>query len=178
MLIEVVRINGEPSILTASGRPTMRAAIVALSVLLAAGAPALAPNGALAADADPFPWKAGPPSLPKGAQMAVVSGDPAKKGPLVVRLKLPGNYIIPPHRQPTAENITVLYGVLNVGMGERLDKTRIKPYERGDHLSIPANAPRYVLIFRETIIQLNGTGPFAIDYVDPANDPSKPPPAQ
>jgi quercetin dioxygenase-like cupin family protein len=155
----------------------MRAAIVALSVLLAAGAPALAPNGTLAADADPFPWKAGPPSLPKGAQMAVVSGDPAKKGPLVVRLKLPGNYIIPPHRQPTAENITVLYGELNVGMGERLDKTRIKPYERGDHLSIPANAPRYVLIFRETIIQLNGTGPFAIDYVDPASDPRNPPPA-
>jgi quercetin dioxygenase-like cupin family protein len=175
MLIEAVRINGEPSISTASGRPAMRAAIVALSVLLAAGASALVPNSALAADADPFPWKAGPPSLPKGAQMAVVSGDPAKKGPLVVRLKLPGNYIIPPHRQPMAENITVLYGVLNVGMGERLDKTRIKPYERGDHLSIPANTPHYVQIFRETIIQLNGTGPFAVEYVNPANDPRKPP---
>jgi quercetin dioxygenase-like cupin family protein len=155
----------------------MRAAILALSLLLAAGTMQLLPKGAFAAD-DPFPWKAGPPSLPSGAQMAVVSGDPAKKGPLVVRLKLPKNYIIQPHRQPTAENITVLYGVLNIGMGERLDRTRMKQYETGARLSIPANTPHYVQIYRETIIQLNGTGPFAIDYIDPANDPSKKPPPQ
>lgn len=155
----------------------MRAAILIVSLLLAAATMIAAPDRGFAAD-DPFPWKAAPPSLPSGAQMAVVSGDPAKKGPLVVRLKLPKNYIIQPHRQPTAENITVLYGVLNIGMGERLDRTRLKQYETGAHLSIPANAPHYVQIYRETIIQLNGTGPFVIDYVDPANDPSKQPPAQ
>src|SRR5258707_3803986 len=152
----------------------MRAAVLALSLLLAAGTM----SRALAADADPFPWKAGPPSLPNGAQMAVVSGDPAKKGPLVVRLKLPKSYIISPHRQPTAQNITVLYVVLNIGMGERLDRTRMKQYETGAHLSIPANTPHYVQIYPETIIQLNGTGPFVIDYVDPANDPSTKPPPQ
>jgi len=88
--------------------------------LLAAGLPALVADRALSAD-DPFPWKAGPPSLPNGAQMAVVSGDPAKKGPLVVRLKLPKNYSFR-RIGSDGRNITVLYGVLNVGMGERLDR--------------------------------------------------------
>jgi quercetin dioxygenase-like cupin family protein len=149
----------------------MRAALIALSVLLAGGMPSLAKD----ATPDPFVWQAAPPSLPKGAQMAVVSGDPAKKGPFVVKLKLPANYVIPPHRHATPENITVLYGVLNVGMGEKLDKTRTKRYERGDYLSIPANAPHYALTGNQTIIQLNGTGPYGIAYVDPAADPSTPP---
>jgi quercetin dioxygenase-like cupin family protein len=148
------------------GDPTMRAAIVALSVLLVGGTPR---QGV----ADPFTWQAAPPSLPKGAQMAVVSGDPAKKGPFVVRLKLPAGYAIPPHRHATAESITVLYGVLNVGMGEKLDKTRTKRYERGDRLSIPANGAHYALTGNQTIIQVNGTGPFGVAYVDPANDPGK-----
>src|SRR5437868_9947201 len=154
----------------------MRAGIIALSLLLAGAAPVLAQNRSQPAPNDAFTWRAAPPSLPKGAQMVVVSGDPAKKGPFVIRLKLPPNYVVPPHRHPTAESLTVLYGVLNVGMGEKLDKTRTKRYERGDHLSIPANAPLYVLTGSQTIVQLNGTGPYAMDYVDPANDPSKPPP--
>jgi quercetin dioxygenase-like cupin family protein len=156
----------------------MRAGIIALSLLLAISAPVLAQSRSQPSPGDAFTWRAAPPALPKGAQMAVVSGDPAKKGPFVVKLKLPANYVIPPHRHATAESITVLYGVLDVGMGEKLDKTRTKRYERGDHLSIPANAPHYALTGNQTIIQLNGTGPFAIDYVDPANDPSKPPPTQ
>jgi quercetin dioxygenase-like cupin family protein len=154
----------------------MRAAIIASSVLLAGLLSGGGPGLAKEATPDPFVWQAAPPSLPKGAQMAVVSGDPAKKGPFVVKLKLPANYVIPPHRHPAPENITVLYGTLNVGMGEKLDKTRTKRYERGDYLSLPANAPHYALTGNQTIIQLNGTGPYAIAYVDPANDPSKPPP--
>jgi quercetin dioxygenase-like cupin family protein len=145
----------------------MRAATIALSVLLVGGAA----RGVGAAD--PFTWQAAPPSLPKGAQMAIVSGDPARKGPFVVRLKLPAGYVIPPHRHATAESVTVLYGVLDVGMGEKLDRTRTKAYERGAHLSIPANAPHYALTGNQTIIQLSGTGPFAVTYVDPAHDSSK-----
>src|SRR5438034_4319720 len=32
-------------------------------------------------------WKDGPPSLPKGAKIAVLEGDPAKEGPFVFRVK-------------------------------------------------------------------------------------------
>jgi quercetin dioxygenase-like cupin family protein len=155
----------------------MRAGIIALSILLAGSAPVLAQSRSQPSPADGFTWRDAPAALPKGAQMAVVSGNPAKKGPFVVRLKLPPGYVIPPHRHAMAENVTVLYGTLNLGMGEKLDRTRTTQYARGDHFSIPANKPHYALAGSQTVIQLNGTGPYAIDYVDPANDPTKLPPA-
>jgi hypothetical protein len=34
-------------------------------------------------------WKAGPASLPAGAKMAVLEGDPRKEGPFVVRFQFP-----------------------------------------------------------------------------------------
>ena len=62
-----------------------------------------------------------PPSLPKGAMIAVLSGDPSKDGPFVVRLKMPANYQISAHHHPTTENVTVLSGSFHAGMGDKLD---------------------------------------------------------
>lgn len=42
-------------------------------------------------------WADAPPSLPPGAKMAVLEGDPGKKGPFTVRLQAPAGYKIPPH---------------------------------------------------------------------------------
>ena len=55
---------------------------------------ALAPLSATAQDQanimqpNGIKWAAAPPALPKGAQIAVLSGDPGKEGPFVIRLKL------------------------------------------------------------------------------------------
>ena len=61
------------------------------------------------------------PGLPKGAQLAVVSGDPAGKDLYVVRLRMPGGYKIPARSHPTTEYGTVLSGTLHVGMDDKLD---------------------------------------------------------
>src|SRR4026208_982888 len=37
------------------------------------------------------------PSLPKGAQIAVIEGPMSQAVPFIVRLKFPANYAIPPH---------------------------------------------------------------------------------
>src|SRR3954451_9051050 len=66
-------------------------------------------------------WGSGPASLPPGAKLAVLEGDPAKEGPFVMRLKLPDGYRIPPHEHPKAERITVISGTFNVGMGDKFD---------------------------------------------------------
>jgi hypothetical protein len=153
----------------------MRAKIVMLSLLLAGGAPAFAQSPAPGAGPDRLTWHAAPSSLPKGAQMAVLAGDPAKKGPFVLRLKLPANYVIPPHQHPTAERLTILYGVLNTGMGDKLDKRKTKPLERGASLPLPARTTHYAWTSSETVIQVSGTGPFVMTYADPANDPGKTP---
>ena len=37
-------------------------------------------------------WGPAPPIFAKGAQIAVLSGDPSKAGPFVIRLKVPAGY--------------------------------------------------------------------------------------
>src|SRR5687767_10075496 len=51
-----------------------------------------------------------PPSLPRGAKMAIVDGDPTKPGSFTFRLILPANYRVPPHFHPADERVTVLKG--------------------------------------------------------------------
>lgn len=60
--------------------------------------------------ADKMQWKQGPPSLPKGALVAVLEGDPSKEGPFVFRAKLPDGYRVPPHTHPKTERVTVISG--------------------------------------------------------------------
>jgi ketosteroid isomerase-like protein len=55
-------------------------------------------------------WGDAPPSLPPGAKMAVVQGDPTQAQPFVVRAQVPAGYKVPPHWHPGDENITVLSG--------------------------------------------------------------------
>jgi hypothetical protein len=155
----------------------MRAGIIALSLLLAGWAPAFAQSRTQPATGGGFAWGDAPPILPKGAQMAIISGNPAKKGPFVIRLKLPPNYVIPPHQHPTAEQINVLYGAFNTGMGDKFNKRMGKLQERGAYIAIPAKTSHYAWTSSETVLQVQGTGPYTMTYVDPADDPSKPPAA-
>src|SRR5207253_6471324 len=67
-------------------------------------------------------WADAPPSLPPGAKMAVLSGDPGKAGPFTVRMQAPAGYKIPPHTHPTDERVTVISGNFRVGMGDKIDE--------------------------------------------------------
>ena len=60
---------------------------VGLLLLCMSGGIAMAQASAMAPpmNADAMKWNAAPPVLPQGAQMSVVSGDPSKDGPYVVR---------------------------------------------------------------------------------------------
>src|SRR5258708_20218863 len=73
---------------------------------------------------DNLNWGAAPPAFPKGAQIAVLSGDPSMEGLYVVRLKVPAGYKVPPHTHPNDENITVISGTFNIGMGDKLDEKK------------------------------------------------------
>jgi len=44
----------------------------------------------------PFPWKDSP-DMPKGGHVAFLVGDPTKAEVVVLRVKLPANYQVPPH---------------------------------------------------------------------------------
>lgn len=153
----------------------MRALLLSLSLALAGTTPILAQENHpdLFKSPNDVKWGPAPPSLPAGAQMAVLSGDPTKSGPYVVRIKLPANSQIAAHHHPTAENVTVISGNFHAGMGDKLDESHGFDLAPGAFASMPANMNHYVWASSESVVQVHGQGPFRIEYVNPADDPSK-----
>jgi hypothetical protein len=84
-------------------------ALVALSALALVATVALAQDlGPKGTEADAIKWGPAPDALPKGGQLAGLSGDAGKSGPFIVRLKMPAGYEIPAHKHPHTERITVI----------------------------------------------------------------------
>jgi hypothetical protein len=119
-------------------------------------------------------WKEGPASLPPGAKFAVLEGDPSKEGVFTMRLWLPDGFKIPPHWHPKVEHVTVISGAFNVGMGERFDETATREMPAGTFGYWPAKMRHFAWARGETILQLHGTGPWMITYLNPSDDPRKP----
>jgi hypothetical protein len=110
--------------------------------------------------------------LPAGAKMAVLKGDPGKAGEFTVRIKMPANYTVPPHHHPTDEVVRVVSaGALSYGMGDKLDKSNVGSLTKGYHVNMQAGMNHYVFTTDPVDVQVNGTGPFQIVYVNPADDP-------
>lgn len=107
--------------------------------------------------------------------MAVLSGDPGQAGPFTVRLKMPAGYKIPAHRHPHTEPVTVISGELHFGVGDKLEEKGVRKVGPGGFVDLPANISHFAFANVETVIQINSEGPFAIEYVNPADDPSKKP---
>jgi len=121
--------------------------------------------------ADAVTWGKAPPSLPPGAQAALLLGSPGKEGPFVLRLKFPAGFVIPPHRHSKDEFVTVISGKVSITSGERVDRAAIKPVPTASFIHLPAGMPHYLVAEVETVVQINGVGPFDVTYIDPADDP-------
>jgi len=118
-------------------------------------------------------WVDGPATLQKGSKIAVLEGDPAKEGPFVLRIKLPDGFKVMPHTHPKDEHVTVLAGTLYLGMGATFDEKLGKALPVGSYGRTAAGMKHFGWVKGETILQLHGTGPWGIDYVNPADDPRK-----
>lgn len=145
-------------------------------VLLVVGA-----TGALADDmkkpinASQLEWAPVPNFFPEGAQIAVLSGDPSKDGLYVVRVNMPAGYKIAAHNHPTTEMVTVISGDFHLGMGDKLDQEQSMLLTAGGFAEAPAGMNHFAWTSSPTVVQVHGQGPFAITYVNPADDPrSKP----
>lgn len=110
-------------------------------------------------------WKDAPPSMPKGAKIAVLEGNPQQSGMFTLRLKLPAGSSVPPHWHPRPERVTILSGEARVGFGDKVG---------GDATSFPAGAfyvnppesHHYVLFPVETVIQITGDGPWEVHPIE------------
>lgn len=161
---------------------------IALALALAGGAFQTTPS--LAADApkteaavhrilnpNDLKWVNAPPSLPAGAKMAILHGDPADSGLFAIRILLPAGYAVQPHWHPADENMTVLSGEISMGVGEKFDASKGHALTAGAFSLMPAGLRHYVWSTTGAVIQVHAMGPWGINYVNPADDPRGPPPA-
>jgi quercetin dioxygenase-like cupin family protein len=122
-----------------------------------------------------FPSKSngrrGPPSLPAGAEVALLYGDPAKEGLFAIRLKVPKGYRVAPHSHPKPEVATVLSGTVRLTMGETSDAANAHEFPVGSFYATPAEMVHSFSTDEETVVQINSVGPWGIKYVDPKDDP-------
>jgi quercetin dioxygenase-like cupin family protein len=118
-------------------------------------------------------WGPAPAGLPAGARLAVLSGDPGKKGMFTIRLRFPAGYTVAPHHHPADELVTVMGGQLSLGMGKRLDRKKASNLVAGGYVVARANMNHYAFTRTGATIQITSHGPFEIIYVNPADDPRK-----
>src|SRR3954449_8766162 len=101
--------------------------LVSISLLLASS-PAVAQM-----NPSDMKWGPAPPSLPAGAQLAVLSGDPGKEGMFTMRIKFPAGFTVPPHHHPSDELVTVIDGDFALGMGDAFDKSKMTIMKPGGY---------------------------------------------
>jgi quercetin dioxygenase-like cupin family protein len=149
---------------------TMKRIVLAIALLGLAGAAAA--EDMKVAKPDSLKWVEHP--IFKGAQTAILIGDPSKAEPIVQRVKFPRNYKVAPHTHPYAEAVTVLSGTFGNAMGEKFDPSKGEMLPAGSTFWLPANHPHYVWTTdQEVTVQINFTGPGGITFIDPADDPRK-----
>jgi len=147
----------------------MKQLLLALALAFV-GIPVFADEAALLNPQD-MKWGAGPPSIPKGAKLAVLYGDPGKEGPFTFRAKLPAGYVIAPHFHSRDENLTIISGAMYLGMGDALDKKAAHALKTGGFHHLPGKVHHFAFTKAATVIQIQGDGPFDINYLNPADDP-------
>lgn len=141
------------------------------ALLLGAGSVASADDMVLLASDKAIKWGPAPPALPKVVQFSLLAGDPAKPGPFALRVKIPAGTILAPHTHAQLETVTVLSGGIYHAMGEKLDKSKGTLLTSGGFVNLPADMPHSLWTSKPTILQVNGTGPFDLHYINPADDP-------
>jgi hypothetical protein len=150
----------------------VRFAFVLLSLSLTA-APSLAQSGHVLVPADKIQWGPAPPFLPPGAEISVLEGDPSKAGTVILRLRFPAGYQIPPHWHSMTERVTVISGTLHVGMGDTLDRKASQTLAPGGFVSLPAKMHHFAWVATPTVVQISLEGPFDIFYINASEDPQK-----
>jgi quercetin dioxygenase-like cupin family protein len=111
--------------------------------------------------------------LTPGTQVAVIEGPMNDAVPFTIRLKFPAGARVPPHSHPAIEHVTVISGVFNAGLGDKLGISKTTALPAGSIAIMQPKTIHFGMFNEETILQVHGVGPWQIEYVNPADDPRK-----
>lgn len=115
------------------------------------------------------------PGMPPGCRMLYLYGDPAKLGDFGVRFKYAARYRIGPHKHAGEEHATLISGgPMHVAVGDTFDDQApsAQTVHVGDIVVVPVGIHHFAWMDGETILQVNGMGPFQRDFINPANNSS------
>jgi hypothetical protein len=115
----------------------------------------------------------GTPSVEMGGtvKIAILQGDPMTAGhSYTLRLSCTDGTKIAPHWHPTTENVTVIKGTFLLGMGAKWNDAGLKEIPVGGFASAPAQMRHYAQCKGDGVLQVNGIGPFVVNFVGP-DDP-------
>ena len=111
-------------------------------------------------------------AYPPDVRLAVVVGDPSASGPYTIRVRVPADVKMMPHKHPEDRVYTVMSGVFYIGLGEAFDEARLTAYAPGSVIVLPGGQPHFHWAKSgDYITQVTALGPLGLDYVDADNDP-------
>lgn len=115
-------------------------------------------------------------ALTPGARFAVLLGDPSQAGPYVFRLRAPAGHRALPHSHPEERVYTVLSGTFFLGFGHQFIESRLEDYPEGSVVIVRQDRQHFQFAKTgEYVVQIEGDGPTAVRYLNPADDPRTPP---
>lgn len=150
----------------------MRKFMVAVAICAGLAGSAIAQEGQKVVKSEDIAWKDHP--FFKGAQTAVLIGDPSKPDTVVQRIKFPANFKVGPHTHPYSEVVTVISGSIGFGVGEKFDPSKGAIVKAGSINATPAKTVHFVWTGDgEAVVQIQFTGPGGIEFPNSADDPRK-----
>jgi hypothetical protein len=122
----------------------------------------------LSEDIDWMPFAAFPPSV----RLAVVVGKPSEPGPYTIRVKVPRDVKLMPHRHREDRVYTVISGVFYIGLGDQFDAGKLQAYPPGSVIVLPGNTFHFHWAKSgEYITQVTAIGPLGLEYLNATDDP-------
>jgi len=119
------------------------------------------------------PWRSFE-AFPKGAELAVLVGDPFADGPYLIRVRVAHGVRLMPHRHPEDRVYTVISGIFYIGLGDVFDASLLTAYAPGAVVVLPGGQSHFHCALRgEYVSQVAGIGPLGLDYVDASDDPRR-----
>src|SRR5271155_5484516 len=83
------------------------------------------------------------PAFPPSVRLAVVVGQPSEPGPYTIRVKVPHDVKLMPHKHPEDRVYTVISGVFYIGLGDQFDASKLEAYPPGAVIILPGNTPHF-----------------------------------
>ncbi|MBS1028139.1 cupin domain-containing protein [Gluconobacter albidus] len=161
---------------SASSALFLGAALTLFSIAHAAPIPTETPQDnpgvTIIEGSDAVTWQPAPPMFPHGTKIAILTGDTTKPGPFTLRVMMPAGSFIPPHTHNLDEMLTVISGNIQHFVGQNIATTQRRALGPGGFVHLPVNVPHAIKAGSQgAVLQVSGTGPFSMAYVNPQDDP-------